>query len=105
MIDNKDKIIIKKFFEAKYPQCTHELGLDICFDYYSAVCFNILKKNCYLNMSIEPIPTELKNKIQRYISENEKNSNSLELKKYYELLQSTINILQNIKIRNNEKER
>lgn len=34
-----EKKFIKIFVEMKYPAGTHDLQLDICFDYYNGLCY------------------------------------------------------------------
>ena len=73
MLKKEEKIIIKKFYETKYPKSTHELGLDCCFDYYNAICLKLLRGKSALKEQIEPLPEEIKEKIEQYIKVNENN--------------------------------
>lgn len=92
-MEKSEKQFIKSFLETKYPEDTHNLKLDVCFDYYNALCYQLISNERKLTEEILNIEEELEHKILNYIEENKQNNYGLNMSIYYLMIKIVINIL------------
>jgi len=92
-MNNKDKKVIKEYYNLRYPPGTHELDLDVLFDYYAGLIDKALHNKIDLGHSLNKIEESDIKKIKDYIKRNKSNNNGKEMETYYEKFQETINIL------------
>lgn len=90
---SEDRKILKLFLNLRYPRGTHELGLDITFDYYAGLIDQALRNIHDLGHRLYPLSSDIEVLISTYINSNLSNENGKEMKQYYYLLCVSIDIL------------
>ena len=78
-----DYEIVKAFEAMSYPNCTHELNLDLSFDYLMGLVLGYLKRKNKLGGKITEFSKEEKEIIEQFIKEKD-NENGAYLETYFE---------------------
>ena len=84
---------IKFFVEIKYPVGTHDLQLDMCFDYYNGLCYQFIHNSRRLTNEVYDLDAKVERKILNFISENKENDNGINMEIYLNMLKTVILIL------------
>ncbi len=92
-MNNEEKRVIKECYNLRYPPGTHELNLDVLFDYYAGLFDKALHNKKNLEYSPKAIDESDVKKITDYISKNKDNNNGKEMEIYYQQFKEAISIL------------
>lgn len=88
-----DKLFIESYITQKYPPCTHDLNLDMTFDYYGGLCTQFLNNKKVLSHKVIDMVAEEKEKIEEYIKNNN-NENGHDTLIFYLMTKTAVLILQ-----------
>ncbi len=100
-ISKEDRKVLKEFDYLCYPRDTHLLRLDLFFDYYGGMVYNLLSfryrflKWDTANEKMLP-PEETDEdviKIKEYIERNKANDYGIEMKDYWDSLTKIVEVL------------
>lgn len=93
MLQKEEKKYIKKFLNMRYPGGTHDLDLDLCFDYYNSMCLQLLWRTRKLTAKLIDFNLEEENKIKKFISQNHNNQDGKDMEIYCLMIQNIVKIL------------
>lgn len=71
LILKADKLFIESYIAQKYPPCTHDLELNMTFDYLGGLCTQFLSKTRQLSHKIIGFDHNEIKKIDEYIKNND----------------------------------
>ncbi len=93
IMKKEERKLIKKFLNMRYPSGTHELDLDLCFDYYNSMCIQLLWRSRKLTTKLIDFNLEKEEKIKRFISQNHNNQDGKDMEEYCLMIQDIMKIL------------
>ncbi len=93
MMLKEEKKYIKKFLDMRYPSGTHELDLDLCFDYYNSMCIQLLWRKRKLTTKLIDFNLEKEDEIKRFIRQNRNNQDGKDMEEYCLMIQNIMKIL------------
>lgn len=85
--------LIKIFVGIKYPAGTHDLQLDICFDYYNGLCYQFIHNSKRLINEVYDLDEKIEAKMLNFISANKENDGGINMAIYLNMLKTVILIL------------
>ncbi len=85
--------LIKIFVGIKYPTGTHDLQLDICFDYYNGLCYQFIHNFKRLTNEVYDLDEKIEAKMLNFISVNKENNDGINMAIYLNMLKTVILIL------------